>query len=260
MLNATPKEAPEASPDEQREIENNAAKPSQPNDILTLPRLDLTEFGAPHEADVSADPYRHAGKLHFTMGGKDHSCTAQFAGDLSVLLTAAHCVRDAQTGEWATNVVFHRGFYRGDAKQIVESVCLSTKHGWVTEGKGRYKWDYAFIKTSTPSKSGHFGLQLFAPNVEWQAIGYPSNFGQGRIMMRVHGAKGSFNADIVQMLGNPMRHGNSGGAWYANGYIVGNNSRHMRDDTKNEWSPYYDTNVLGLWRFALNGCTEPSNG
>lgn len=264
MRNATPKEAPEPTPEEQRWIEKNIAGPSQterrqPNDNATLPRLDLTEFGAPNEADVSANPYRHAGKLHFTMAGKDHGCTAQFVGDLTVLLTAAHCIRDAKTGEWATNVVFHRGYNNGPAQQRVETACLSTKHGWVTAGANRYKWDYAFIKTSSPSNSGHFGVRLFAPEAEWQAIGYPSNFGSGRIMMRVQGMRGSMNAGVVQMLGNPMRHGNSGGAWHISGYVVGNNSKHTHDDTTTEWSPYYDAHVLGLWRFALNGCAEPSN-
>lgn len=254
MRNAAPKEAPEPSPDEHREIENNLTKPSRSNDKAALPRLDLNEFGAPHEADVSANPYRHAGKLHFTMGGKDHSCSAQFVGDLNVLLTAAHCVRDAKTGEWATNVVFHRGFYNGSSAQVVDAVCLSTKHGWVTAGARRYKWDYAFIKTSRPSRSGYFGLQLFAPDVDWHALGYPSNFGSGRMMMRVEGTRGLITDDTVQMLGNPMRKGNSGGAWYTNGYVVGNNSWHNDHDTTTEWSPYYDENVLGLWRFALNGC------
>src|SRR5262245_31358664 len=81
-------------------------------------------------------------------------------------------------------------------------------------------------------------------------VGVPSgdanaDFGSGRTMMRVEGKRGLMTDDTIQMLGNPMRKGNSGGAWYANGNFVGNNSRHNHHDTTTEWSPYYDENVLG---------------
>ena len=255
LRNAKPKETPSISPQEHEAIQKKKGREKRNlQEDRELPQRDLKAFGTPSDADVSIAPYIHAGKMYFTLAGSNYSCSAQFLGDLTVVHTAAHCVRDASTGAWATNVVFFRGFKDGTNLQVVGTVCLSTKAGWVTGGAGRYKWDYAFIKTAAPSSSGYFGLKTLIPYGAWEAIGYPSNFASARIMQKFDGTKGTVTADVVQMNGNPMRSGNSGGAWDVGGYVVGNNSYHVTGDTTSEWSPYYDSEVINLWRYALNGC------
>jgi V8-like Glu-specific endopeptidase len=255
LRKAKPLPAPPISEEEHEKHLKSKPKSTTPQaDLEELPRWDARAFGTPTSADVTTFPYLHAGKLYFKLNG-DHYCSAQFVGDSTVLLTAAHCVRDPKTGAWATNVSFFRAFNNGRYQQQVGATCLSTKHGWVTgSSSGNYKWDYAFIKTNAPSRSGYLGLRPLARDTSWQAIGYPSNFGAGKIMKKVNGAKGMVTTDVVQMNGNPMRHGNSGGAWQVNGVVLGHNSYHVGSDTRSEWSPYYDAGVLDLWRHVRNGC------
>ena len=74
-------------------------------------------------ADVSVMPYSAGGKLFFrTADDKLGSCTAQVVGNDSVLLTAAHCVFDANARRWHTHIVFHRAYADGGGQ--VEPVDL----------------------------------------------------------------------------------------------------------------------------------------
>lgn len=255
LRSAKPLEPPSVSQEElQKLLSEENQKKSERNDLIEIPGADLSTLGVPSDADIAQIPYKHSGKLFFTKGSSNYSCTAQFVGDTTVLLTAAHCVRDENSGAWATNVIFLRGFNSGSAQQRVGTLCLSTKQGWVTGGSGRYKWDYAFIKTQGASASGYFALTTGLPTSTWEAIGYPSNFASGQKLQKVVGNKGAVGGGVVQMVGNPMRSGNSGGAWHTGGAATGNNSYHVNGNTTDEWSPYYDANTANLWQYAKNGC------
>jgi hypothetical protein len=132
---------------------------------------------------------------------------------------------------------------------------------WVSGGSAlRYRWDYAFLKAmrtrpETP-KDSYFGLKIDLPFTTWEAIGYPENYGNNQVMCKVSGKRGPDTTTAeVQMLGNPMRSGNSGGAWHVGGWAIGLNSIHARDAT-DEWSPYFDKSVTELWNKVHDGCVN----
>lgn len=40
-------------------------------------------------------------------------------GDQCIILTAAHCVRSSDDGEWACNFAFYQGYKEGKAAQVI---------------------------------------------------------------------------------------------------------------------------------------------
>ncbi|EPM5418057.1 trypsin-like serine peptidase [Vibrio parahaemolyticus] len=248
MVNAIPFPAPEISENEMKALQEFQIEGEVEEILGAEPEI----LGTPERANISLSPYNKGGKLFFKLNGKDYSCSAQFVGSTSVLMTAAHCVR-ATSGSWATNVVFRRAYSNGGG-QVVGTNCLSTKKGWVNGGNGRHKWDYAFIKASGTSNSGYMGLKTGIPNSQLLAIGYPKNYGGARYMYQVTGSKGKVTGGVVQMIGNPMRSGNSGGAWLGSNIAVGLNSFHYTGNSTDEWSPYFDRDTMSLYRYASNGC------
>ncbi|MGH1328874.1 hypothetical protein [Bacillus pretiosus] len=96
-------------------------------------------------------------------------------------------------------------------------------------------------------------MKYLVPYNNIQAIGYPKNYGNNQTMYAVNGQKGSISNGKVQMKGNPMRKGNSGGAWIGiesdNSlvYIVGLNSHHITGNDTDEYSPYFDQYVKTLY-------------
>jgi hypothetical protein len=249
LRSAKPVRLPTLSETDLRMLKEGIQKKSQDEDI---PPRDFRVYGSPSNADVSVFPYNNGGKLYRTLDGEDGYCSAQFV-DPTVLLTAAHCIRNENTGAWATRVLFLRGYNDGVAQQSVVSVCLATKLGWVTGGASRWRWDYAFIKSSE-STSGHFGLRIGMPHSTWEATGYPLNYGAGQRMQKVTGIKAGVYEGLVLMNGNPLRNGGSGGAWHVDGYVVGNNSCCTDSEPAILWSPLYDGYVLDLLRHAQNRC------
>src|SRR5262249_55629924 len=91
------------------------------------------------------------------------------------------------------------------------------------------------------------------PFDRWEAIGYPMNFGNAQIMYKISGSNGPYSTTaFVQMVGNPMRHGNSGGAWHVRdgasrvNILLGINSFHANDAT-DEYSPYLNADAIKLY-------------
>ncbi|MCB1487826.1 MAG: trypsin-like serine protease, partial [Bauldia sp.] len=75
---------------------DRAARPANPG---SSPAKDLVSDRERSSGNVYEKPLYWAGKLFFRSGNDNYVCSAQFISP-TVLLTAAHCVRDADTGEW----------------------------------------------------------------------------------------------------------------------------------------------------------------
>lgn len=206
---------------------------------------------APVRADVTAVPYKFAGRLFLTRGGAKRSCSAQFAGNSNVLLTAAHCVRDSN-GTWASDLIFVQAYADGKGTRYSVS-CMKTARNWVSTDPARHQWDYAFLRTEK-SATGSIPISFQLSATTWQAIGYPSNYEMAKFMQRVVGAKGQVGNGVIEMKGNPMRKGNSGGAWIAGSNIVGLNSFHKTGNTTDEWSPNFNHATRTLYDAAVGGC------
>lgn len=216
--------------------------------------------GTPEKANVKERPFWNGGKIFFTKpDGKDYVGSAQFCGDAYIVLTAAHCIRDNKTGEWYKNVLFKRAYSNGGG-QKVKIKTLATKSAWYNGSDSKpYDVDYGFLVATTKSGAGWLGWKTLIPYSNWTAIGYPTNYGNTKYMQKVTGSKGSASSGIVEMLGNPMISGCSGGAWIGDlttphvggNYAIGLNSFHYTSEPENEWSPLFDSGFSSLYYYAL---------
>jgi V8-like Glu-specific endopeptidase len=236
----------------------NSTVPSEPS---------LGADGVPTAVDKPADhvPFKSAGKLIFsTDTGKIASCTAQFLDDLNVILTAAHCVRNPSNGNWFGSFTFQRAYDNGNSAQTVGWKCLSVYREF-TSPSVNAAYDYAFILADAPSTGGGLTMATGTPAEKpLTAIGYPTNYGNGMVMYQVTGEWASESGGIVTMKNNPMRHGNSGGAWFSkfkvdgdatNNLVVSLNSHHATGNTKDENGPLFTADTTALHTHVKNaGC------
>jgi hypothetical protein len=225
------------------------------------PAPKLAELGLPATPDVSAPPFRSAGKLYFKdVKGLDSWCTAQFAGTRQTVLTAAHCVRSWKSGRWHTKFLFVQGEGRGRG-QAVQLASVTTWRSYLGMWKGNHAYDYAFFFAETPSDAGWMVLGMPDPHPFVTAIGYPRNLAGGEQMYNVSGRKLEPSQEVISMEPNPMGTGSSGGAWLATcgpgqacGLVVGLNSfRHIfpRDRMS---SPRFDDKTMMLMIYAAVVC------
>ncbi|WP_405168501.1 trypsin-like serine peptidase [Paenibacillus sp. FSL H3-0286] len=210
-----------------------------------------TFFGEPFEPNVNEHPYHCGGKLFFKEvrddgTTQDYVGSAQFVGHCSVILTAAHCVRNSENGKYYTDFVFSRGHIEGKQGEDFTFLRVGTHDKFVgSSGNYRRSLDYAFAFTNKPFDFW-LGLQAGNPHNEFQSIGYPENYGENKKMFAVNGQKGVVKDNVVEMIGNPFKHGDSGGAWIVkinkdggglNNLAVGLNGG--SDDKKNKYSPFF---------------------
>lgn len=96
---------------------------------------------------------RTTGRVFFTLGGVDYTCSASTVGGASpsVVVTAAHCVSDG-AGAWATDWRFIPGYVDGQAPYgVYRAAAYYVARGWAS-GANRDD-DVAFVVTR-PADSG----------------------------------------------------------------------------------------------------------
>ncbi len=99
--------------------------------------------GGDHAARASVLPFQCEGRIYFTdpATGRDYWGCAQLCGERQIVLTAAHCVRNGETGEWHANFLFvHPGEVYGTEKYAVQAAAV--KEAWWTN---EVRYDYAFL-------------------------------------------------------------------------------------------------------------------
>ncbi|MGZ3771631.1 MAG: trypsin-like serine peptidase [Bdellovibrio sp.] len=207
----------------------------------------------PTDADISLEPHKYGGKLFFTLAGIDYTCSAQLVGAQNILLTAAHCIKDPNTGEWATHSMFVQQFNNGKGEKR-KITCLTTKNGWQQKGLDKWRWDYGFMKIQAPIKGGYMGLRTSLEGERWSSMGYPSAFGNGQVMQKITGTLGNSFNNIISMLNNGMGRGSSGGAWYIGNVAIGLNSFIYVQNPSVMWGPDFDKETMALFQYAKNGC------
>ncbi|MEK5376539.1 trypsin-like serine peptidase [Paenibacillus sp. FSL P2-0173] len=212
--------------------------------------------GTPYPVDITKRPYSCAGVIFFTNEkGENRMGTAEFVGDLRMIFTAAHCIRDHVSGNWFTNFLFMRA-YDGTNRsgQRIPLSAYGTKQAWVVGPNQEKNWafDYAFGYTSIDSQAGSLGMKFSSEiPAEFEAIGYPNNFGNSQVMYGVIGRKGRVGTGVVEMLDNPMGPGCSGGAWLDGEYIISLNS-YSASDPNTEYGPVLNANTRSLYDAVLN--------
>ncbi|WP_454746726.1 trypsin-like serine peptidase [Ciceribacter selenitireducens] len=257
---ARPMPSKEVSPEQLKEMQERF-RALNPNmlDLKAGPDKQGTLLrGVPEKVDdpSAAAPYWSAGRLTFRdNNGIPSACTAQFVGDASVILTAAHCVMDEETGKWFSDFAFERAYNDGANAQKVGWRCVSLFDAF-HDPAPNYAYDYAFILADGADDEKPLEMTTGSPaDKALTAIGYPANFGNGRFLYKVDGEWSEVVDGIVTMKGNPMRSGNSGGAWFTDFKVGGGagenrvislNSHHLEGNTEDENGPLFTADTSRL--------------
>ncbi len=184
-----------------------------------------TKTTDPEKADLSKMPFSAGGKLFFSRDGHNYVASANIMEKNNLLVTAAHCFQDRDTGNLCDNFLFER-------------------------------WDYAMAvlnSNSTVTAPLKYSTEDIT-NKSVTDFGYPVNYYDGQHMVFVKGnaVKCSDNTWIIN--GCKMRGGSSGGAWVLedNKTIVGVNSYGpISEQYAYEGSPIFDENFESLYNYVL---------
>jgi hypothetical protein len=235
-------------------------------DVAPVTSKDLRPPRARVSGNVATKPLKWAGKFNFTTSDGDMVCSAQFITD-DVILTAAHCVRDRDTGDYYDNFEFLLQYDNGDYLERYGWDCVATMDGWVEDEGNRWRWDYAMLRVDGSSSVGNFGWHHSWPSgrySEARKIGYPVDIRRGRVIQIERGPI-SVESDLVEMRhGNPKSGGgSSGGAWVGNytsgggsnnNYIISVTSFSYNGRPDIDYGPYIDSDFRKLLDYVQGGC------
>lgn len=237
------------------------------NLIISQDKNTSSVIGEPYEVNENDHPYDTGGKFLFSSDSQDFQGSAQFCGHCQIILTAAHCVKNENTGENYKNFAFARAYreVNGEVKQELFAI----DNIGAPQGSGRFpQLDYAFCRTTKSFSGISLPLKIGNPapdDYPMKAIGYPINYSGGKIMIAVDGKRGNVSNNSFFMKGNPLGPGCSGGAimvdidvggiMYKN-LVVGLNSRFAISDNTVQWSPLFDQSTIDLFNRVLDATGE----
>jgi hypothetical protein len=238
---------------------------------LAQANTDLSLIGNPAIA-----PLKWAGLLvnvdAFEKGGKKFNvnCTGQFITE-KVVLTAAHCIQDEDTGTFydVNKMYFLLQYQYANFSRAYRPICASRFDSWRNPGDMRYQWDYALILMDHPSLTGYYNIA-----VDWQgkfsgatATGYPGAILGGEVIEKTQG-------DLIQPSDVPneyaLKHGqkrftqgSSGGAWVGNfdstidadhNIVISISSIGLEKLPGFTFGPYFTSDFTQLLEYVSNGC------
>ena len=198
-------------------------------------------------------PLKWSGLYRFKQPDGIYHCTAQFI-TARVILLAAHCLRDINTGKFYDpnndRSIFFLQYQNDEYTKAYRPVCSGTLNGYVVplhDGEDlskpdtmsaarkkeyqatyeqHWQFDYGFVLLDSDSISGHYNYRINVIANSATSTGYPGEMMSGEVIQFIKGDVikaadlTTYQKDTnVQVLwhGNPaLTQGSSGGAWVAN--------------------------------------------
>lgn len=207
-----------------------------PEGAFDIPDLRYDASGSAATGDftptnVSAYPQRIQGKIFFSKGGDDFSCsgTVVESADRNLVFTAGHCVYDSIAGAFVDEILFVPGYENGSAPYgIYPGFQWFTTPRWASSGSNSY--DIGLVALQSPIED--LGARKIAFDLnpvvnkrkrEYTIYGYPSqpsNLFDGEVLQGCRAAFGFYdstppNIAPLPMAAKPcrMQQGASGGGW-----------------------------------------------
>ena len=268
---------------------------SRPSREMSHPVIRLAENDPSGDSgNPTIAPLKWAGLVvNYEMFEKDGrkypgACTGQFIAS-RVVLTAAHCVQDRETGAWydLKKMYFLLQYQNKSFAQSYRAICASRFDGWWpaqlrspnTEERNRaeqnrWQWDYAMILVDRDSATGHYKNWA----VEWQGkypdatvTGYPSAMLRGEIIQKAHGEIYFPNFTMLNVVALRHNHsdltqGSSGGAWVANfkeredaaqyNILIAVSSFIMKEQSGVSFAAYPTSALRRLFDYVSKGCSR----
>lgn len=171
------------------------------------------------------EPLAYAGKLFYkTPDGGDYFCSAQLISP-HVVLTAASCVQDGETGKWFTDFVFALQYKNGKSLAEFKDKCAATLSTWSKprDNEDPYFFDYATILIDGESPVGHFGVAINWDSFDSATIvGYATGIADGQVAQALPGKLGDSDDGFVMVAhGRTERLGGIGGGAFVANYDDG---------------------------------------
>jgi len=233
-------------------------------------KLRTAQAKAPPDAraarEVTMRPHWWTGRVLFVASdGTIMSCAADLVAP-GLVLTAAHCLRDNNTGQWVSKLIFVFDYQRDSGRRI-PSECLATYKGWISQEPSRWNWDYGFVKIRGGTTIGHFGWES-----GWWGKHETAALVSGRPALPERPVptaalvKG-WNEKVVglKLKQDAAAIGLGGGGWIARYEEAGSNPQSnvvlsvtshqaVGDDRDTLFGPYWDDGFVDLMEHAKRGC------
>jgi V8-like Glu-specific endopeptidase len=228
-----------------------------------------------HSGAVSAA----VGKVFFTLGTQNYVCSGTLVagGQVDVVLTAAHCVTDAQGKDgavhWATNWVFVPGFSNTALPYGEYSARrFFAAPDWTGPQGGTEQYDVAFVQvtpatlysgtraaTPPPALVVKFsGSQDTAPASQAYVFGYPADPPYSGLYLNYCAGSAGASGGSARM-SCAMTAGDSGGPWLAgfnadsgSGQVVAISTYKVSDDMRELYGAVLGPEARALYQQAVS--------
>lgn len=199
-------------------------------------------------------PFSVIGKLFFRKpDGRPSSCSAGFAGDNDILLTAAHCLMQ-RDGNWNSDVLFYQQF-GSSSQEVYEIECMATMNEWQSlRGGTQLAYDFGFLKTGRKNANGSLGISMGLPAERLQLSGYADRYHQGKRMVTATVPTSYSPSGFLVTMGNTMGEGSSGSPWTAMGAVYSVSSFFSPDKPDVMWGPRFTSDTFELMEYVRRGC------